>query len=200
MRFTTKTRGWNAKCESGLHEGVDVLTYFARTILSEPKFLGFIDNQIFLPMVLRYNYWHLFSLRNTSLDKIDSFVEKANNFHFTITIHSWDVRNRDHFLGHKSLQGGRFNKESILDVQTHYKPTETSQCTNFYSCHPPGVKKGFIKEEALRLLRANCSQTTFEGNIRNFQNRLIERGYPAAILRKYLSEVKFAEGKRTYNR
>ena len=41
---------------------------------------------------------------------------------------------------------------------------------------------------------------TRKGNIRNFQNRLIERGYPAAILRKYLSEVKFAEGKQPYNR
>ena len=66
---------------------------------------------------------------------------------------------------------------------------------NFYSCHPPGVKKGFIKGEALRLLRTNSSQITFERNIRNFHNRLLERGYPAAILRKYLSEVKFADRK-----
>ena len=42
----------------GLHEGVDVRTY-VRTIFSEPKFLGCIDNQILLPFgaplrVLRY--------------------------------------------------------------------------------------------------------------------------------------------------
>ena len=90
-------------------------------------------------------------------------------------------------------KGVLFDKESILDVQTHYKPTETFQYTNFYLCQPPGVKKGFIKGEALRLLRTNSSQITFERNIRNFQNRLFERGYPAAILRKYLSEVKFAD-------
>ena len=89
----------------------------------------------------------------------------------------------------KVYKGGRFDKESILDVQTHYKPTETFQYTNFYSCHPPGVKKGFIKGEALRLLRTNSSQITFERNIRNFQNRLLERGYPAAIFRKHLSEI-----------
>ena len=57
------------------------------------------------------------------------------------------------------------------------------------------MKKGFIKGEALRLLRTNSSQITFERNIRNFHNRLLERGYPAAILRKYLSEVKFADRK-----
>ena len=32
-------------------------------------------------------------------------------------------------------------------------PTETFQYTNFYSCHPPGAKKDFIKGEALRLLK-----------------------------------------------
>ena len=37
----------------GLHEGVDVRTCSVRTILPEPKFLGCIDHQIFLPMVLR---------------------------------------------------------------------------------------------------------------------------------------------------
>ena len=58
------------------------------------------------------------------------------------------------------------------------------------------MKKGFIKGEALRLLRTNSSQITFERNIRNFHNRLLERGYPAAILRKYLSEVKIANRKR----
>ena len=41
----------------------------------------------------------------------------------------------------------------LLDVQVHYKQTQTFQYTNFYSCHPPVVKKGFIKGEALHLLR-----------------------------------------------
>ena len=99
------------------------------------------------------------------------------------------------FLDTKVYKGVRFDKESILDVQTHYKPTETFQYTNFYSCHPQGVKKGFIKGEAIRLLRTNSSQITFERNIRNFHHRLLERGHPATISRKYLSEVKFAERK-----
>ena len=89
----------------------------------------------------------------------------------------------------------RFNKELILNVQRHYKPTETFQYANFYSRHPPGVKKVVIKGEALRLLRNNSSQTIFEENIKNFENRLIERGYPAAIVKTYLSE-----GKQPFNR
>ena len=36
-----------------------------------------------------------------------------------------------------------------------FTETETFQCTNFYSRHPPGVKKGFAKGAALRFLRTN---------------------------------------------
>ena len=124
-----------------------------------------------------------------------SFVKKANNFLSTIKFTAEMSETEITFLDTKVYEGVRFDKEAILDVQTHFKPTETFQYTNFYSCHPPGVKKGFIKGEALRLLRTNSSQITFERNIRNFHNRLLERGYPAPILRKYLSEVKFANRK-----
>ena len=124
-----------------------------------------------------------------------SFVKKANNFLSTIKFTAEMSETEITFLDTKVYEGVRFDKEAILDVQTHFKPTATFQYTNFYSCRPPGMKKGFIKGEVLRLLRTNSSQITFERNIRNFHNCLLERGYPAAILRKYLSEVKFADRK-----
>ena len=73
----------------------------------------------------------MFSLWNTSLGKIGSFVEKANNFHstpikFTAEMSETEVM----FLDTKVYKGVRFDKESILDVQTHYKPAETFQYTN----------------------------------------------------------------------
>ena len=58
------------------------------------------------------------------------------------------------------------------------KPTETFQYTHFSSCHPPSVKIGFVKGEALRLLRTNSSKATFEENISKFKKRLRTRGYP----------------------
>jgi len=90
-------------------------------------------------------------------------------------------------------KGVRLNKESILEVRTHFKSTETFQYTNFYSCHPPGVKKGFIKGEALRLLRTNSSRINFEENTSNFKTRLQNRGYPASIVEKQTSEIKFSD-------
>ena len=65
------------------------------------------------------------------------------------------------FLDRVVFKGARFIKQSIQDIKTHYKPTETFQYTHFTSCHPPGVKRGFIKGEAIRLLRPNSSKTTF---------------------------------------
>ena len=99
------------------------------------------------------------------------------------------------FLDTKVYKGDRFLRESILDVRTHYKSTETFQYTNFYSCHPPGVTKGFIKGEPLRLPRTNSSQFTFEENMRNFKTRLQNRDYPARIVEKHLSKVKFSDRK-----
>ena len=58
---------------------------------------------------------------------------------------------------------------------------------------PPGVKKGFIKGQALRLLRTNSSEKTFEKNVTNFKRRLRMRGYSDKVIDKHLSEVKHHE-------
>ena len=137
----------------------------------------------------------IISMWDTNRDKIEEFLLKANSFHPTIKFTAEISETETTFLDTIVYKGDRFLKESILDVRTHFKPTETFQYTNFYSCHPPGVTKGFIKGEALRLLRTNSSQLTFEENIRNFAVRLKNRGYPAATVQKHLSEVKFSERK-----
>ena len=81
-------------------------------------------------------------------------------------------------------------------MQTHFKPTETFQYTNFYSRHPPGITKGFIKGEALRLLRTNSSETTFEENMKNFSTCLKNRDYPATTVEKHLSGINFSDRKK----
>ena len=58
---------------------------------------------------------------------------------------------------------------------------------------PPGIKKGFIKGEALRLLRTTSSEKTFVENIINFEQRLRMRGYRDKVIDKHLSEVKHHE-------
>ena len=84
-------------------------------------------------------------------------------------LHSWT----------RKVQRCQIQQRFYLDVRTHFKPTETFQCTNLYSCHPPGATKGFIKGEA-----------------RSFSTRLKNIDYPATTVEKHLSEVNFADRKK----
>ena len=79
----------------------------------------------------------------------------------------------------------------ILDIQTHFKATETFQYTHFSSCHPLSIKKGFIKREALHLLRTNSLKEKFESSKWDFKFRLLERGYPQKLVNKIQGEVDF---------
>ena len=93
---------------------------------------------------------------------MDRFIEQANAFHPTINFMAEISENEITFFDTLVLKGERFTEKSILDIKIHYKPTETFEYTHFSSCHPPGVKRGSIKGEAIRLLRTNSSKTTFE--------------------------------------
>ena len=85
--------------------------------------------------------------------------------------------------------------ESVLDVKTHFKPSETFQYTEFTTCHPPDVKRGFIKEKSLRLLHTSSSRTNFEENIKKFKTNLTDRGYPKKLTEETLSEANFESRK-----
>ena len=90
----------------------------------------------------------------------------------------------------------RFADKSILDTETHFKTTETFQYTHFSSCHPLGVKTGFIKGEAPRLLRTNSSENEFKTKISHFRASLLERGYPESLITATLSDIKFENRKQ----
>ena len=81
------------------------------------------------------------------------FIEQANKHHPTIKFTAENSETEATFLDTTIYKGEILRRNSVLDVRTHFKPTVTFQYTHFSSCRPPGVKKGFIKGEALRLLR-----------------------------------------------
>ena len=81
---------------------------------------------------------------------------------------------------------------SILDSQTHFKPTETFQYTHFSSCHPLKTKKVFTKGEAQSLLRTNSVKENFDKHKRDLQPRLCNRSCPKTFVHKILTEVQFS--------
>ena len=146
------------------------------------------------PLVWKRFVDDIFSLWNIDKEEVYSFgIELANNNHPTVKFTAEVSNTETVFQDTCIYKRERFKTESILDVRTLFKPTETFQFTHFSSCHPQGVNKGFIKGEALRLLRTNSSEKTFEENIINFKRRLRMRGYTDKLIDKNLLEVKHHE-------
>ena len=150
-------------------------------------FMASIETEILRQGVNKPLTWKRFiddviCLWDTNKEEIGHFIEQANSYHPTIKFTTEVSQLETTFLDTTVYKRERVEKESILDVRTHYRePTETFQYTNYNSCHPAGVKKDFVKGEALRLLRTNSSKVVFEENIKNFKTRLVSRGYPSNL-------------------
>ena len=95
-------------------------------------FMAKIEKEIPRQSTTKPNFWKRFiddviSVWNTSRNKIEDFLVKANSFHPTIKFTAEISETETTFLDMILHKGDRFNKEFILDVQTHFKATETFQ-------------------------------------------------------------------------
>ena len=116
---------------------------------------------------------------------IKAFLEQANLHHPTIEFTAETFDTETAFLDTVVYKYARFKEKSILDAKTYFTHTETFLHTNFTLCHPPNVKKGFVKGEALRILRKNSSKTTFEENNSNLKKKTLDgRRLPTIFDRK----------------
>ena len=129
-----------------------------------------------------------FSIWNINKDVVTQFIEQANSHHPTIKFTAEVSDTETMFLDTKVYKGKRFPKEYKLNVKTHFKATETFQYTHFSSCHPPGVKMGFIKGEALRLLRTNSSQAAFKTAIKKNLKQISKKEGTLKLLFQTLSQ------------
>ena len=162
MESTTyKTTELNGHKDSSFDSFANIfMTYTETTTLSKT---------VFRTKVWKCYMNDLFSLWDMSKWDIEAFIEQANLHHSTIKFTAETFDTETAFLDAVVYKATGFNEKSLLDAKTHLKKkkTETLLPTNFTSCHPPSVKKGFVKGEALRILRKNSSETTFEENNSN---------------------------------
>ena len=155
----------------GTAMGTKMAVAFANIFMSEVE-TQILNQSALKPLVWKRYIDDIFSIWNVNKNGVMQFIEQANNHHPTIKFTAEISDKETTFLETNVLKGERFANESILDIKTHFKPAETFQYTHFSSCHPPGVKKGFIKGEALRLLRTNSSKTQFKAKISQFKAHL----------------------------
>ena len=83
----------------------------------------------------------VFSLWEKGRETINLFVLEANTHHPTIKFTAEISQKEIPFLETTIFMGERFYEDAIVDIRTHFKPTETFQYTHFTSCHAPVVKK-----------------------------------------------------------
>ena len=69
-------------------------------------------------------------------EEITQFIDQANKHHQTIKFTVEVSETETNFLDTTVYKGERFRNESVLDVRTHFNPTETFQYTHFSTCHP----------------------------------------------------------------
>ena len=78
-----------------------------------------------------YDMFSVWTLPETDINNFIDFA--ANSFHATIKFSLEPSSKKIVFLDTKVFKGPRFIQSKILDVQTHFKPTETFQYTHFSS-------------------------------------------------------------------
>ena len=174
--------------------GTKVAVAFANIFMSAVE-TEIINKSKIKPLEWKRYIDDVFSLWDTNREEIDQFILEGNRHHPTIKFTAEISEEKTNFLDTTIFKGERFHEDSIFDIRTHFKLTETFQYTHFSYCHAPGVKKGFIKGEGLRLLGTNSSKATFEENVKNFRSHLRVRGYPDNLVNKVLAEVKFTDRK-----
>ena len=145
--------------------GRKIVVAFANIFMTEIE-TNVLNQSRIRPIAWRRYIDDVFSLWDTKGEDLDIFITQVNKYYPTIKFTVEISDNEIAFLDTVVYKGVRFETELILDIKTHYKPTETFQCTHYTSCPPPlplppRVKRGFIKGEAIRLLRTNSSETHF---------------------------------------
>lgn len=119
-------------------------------------------------------------------------IEKVNAYYPTITFTAEVLQIETTFLDTKVCKGKSFESGRILDVLTHFKTTETFQCTHFKNCPPASVKKGLVKGEAFRILQSLYLRRKLKISKHDLSREAILKNEI-----KILSEVNYTDRKET---
>ena len=110
--------------------GTKMAVAFANIFMAKIE-KGIISKSKIKPLVWKRYIDDVFCVWHTNEDNIKEFVTRANHYHDTLKFTAEISDSEIAFLDTKGYKGERLNRDSTLDVQTHYKQTETFQYTKF---------------------------------------------------------------------
>ena len=124
-------------------------------------------------------------------EQLKGYLVNINHVHPTIKFtHEQSVQELP-FLDVTIYKGPQFKATNTLDVKTHIKPTNKQLYVHSTSYHPISVKKAIPRGEAVRYLRSNTQEETYESILKQLKEKLIERGYKAESITPILREYPF---------
>ena len=116
--------------------GTKMVVAFANIFMAKIE-KGIISKSKIKPLVWKRYIDDVFCVWHTNEDNIKEFVTRANHYHdkFTAEISDSEIA----FLDTKARDSTETPPSMCKRITNKQRPFNTR---NFYSCHPPGVKKG----------------------------------------------------------
>ena len=126
---------------------------------------------------------------NASLDQLDGFLTRLNEFHPTIKFtHECDAQEAV-FLDTHISKGNRFRSSGILDIRTHFKPTNRFQYVHYTSDHTRATEKAVVIGKCTRFLRSTSDRDTYHSILRDHVSHLVARGYPRHFVTRTIYSI-----------
>ena len=143
---------------------------------------AFLNTQTYQPLTWIRYIDDIFAPWTHGEDKLQSFLHDLNNFHPNIKF-TYDINHdRATYLDIDIHKGTRFRQHGILDITTHFKPTNTFQYVHGSSCHPISTYKSVAKGECIRFLRTNSDPDTYKHTVETHKQHLHNRHFPKHII------------------
>ena len=138
---------------------------------------AFLAQEPIQPLVWKRYIDEILCIWTGSRSELDNFPDRLNRAHHSIKF-TWSISNeRIQFLDLNIFKGDRFTETGLLDLNTHFKSTNTFQYLHFSSSHPRSVFKGLVKGEAIRFLRSNTHAPTYHAMLRKFRQHLFHLSF-----------------------
>ena len=117
-------------------------------------FMAVVETEILNLSALKPLVWKryiegIFSIWNVHKHPVTQFIEQTNKHHQTIKFTAEISYTEITFLDTNVFKGERFANKSILDIETHFKPTETFQYTHSQLAILQGSKRASSRAKHL---------------------------------------------------
>ena len=135
----------------------------------------------------------IFVIWTRSAVEFTTYMNTINQLHHTIKF-TYELSETElTFLDITLYKGDRFDRNQILDIRTHIKPTNKQLYIHASSYHPPTTINTISKGEVNRYLRTNSNEREFRNMKQKLTNRLLQRGYKHKQILPHINAVKFSQ-------